>query len=168
MENKNESNTMSKCNKNIKKKITAGIIIVVLTAIGIGGIAYAQMVKQHKDGGHIMMIVDKITDALNLTDSQKEQVKSIKAEIKVKMDSRKDIKHTGMDDFAAEFKKDNLDKTVLKEILKKQESEKEQMKDFMLDELVKFHKLLTPEQRSSAVSKMEEMKKLFKNRPESQ
>ncbi|NOS86255.1 MAG: hypothetical protein HOP31_14030, partial [Ignavibacteria bacterium] len=54
------------------------------------------------------------------------------------------------------FRGDTFDKTKALELMKKHDSEREEMRKFMLDKTAKFHAILTPAQRNKAVDKMKE------------
>jgi DNA integrity scanning protein DisA with diadenylate cyclase activity len=85
------------------------------------------------------------------------------------MDSKKKDKPDEMSDFANAFKQDKLDKQTLESISKNQEADREEMKSFFMDELIKFHDVLTTEQRLKVVEKMKEFKdKMHKQKPDSQ
>ncbi|MDQ3022313.1 MAG: Spy/CpxP family protein refolding chaperone [Bacteroidota bacterium] len=106
-------------------------------------------------------MIGMIVEKLDLSDNQKAQVEKIRDEIKAKRDLRKGIRENLMEDFANEFKKDNMDKSKLRELDQKREQSMQEMKDFMMDKLIEFHNLLTPEQRTKAVETMKEMKNKF-------
>ncbi|MEO8210101.1 MAG: Spy/CpxP family protein refolding chaperone [bacterium] len=148
--------------KKIKKlrklKIIIPVIVVAFLITAVCGIVSAK--KKFGDGPGGFMI-GMIVEKLDLTDIQKAQVEKIRDEIKTKMDLRKDNRDNMMEEFANEFKKDNMDKNKLKDLDLKREQNMMEMKDFMMDKLVEFHNLLTPEQRNKAVETMKEMKNKF-------
>jgi Spy/CpxP family protein refolding chaperone len=145
-------------NRKRKKKLFLWGFIIFFLIAGITGISIAQKVKKMRDGGPLMFMMEKITKDLNLTDQQKTDIDKIREEIKTKMESRKKDTQSGMDDFANAFKQDKLDKETLKAIEQNRESDRQDMKDFMMDELIKFHDILTPDQRNQVVEKMKKMK----------
>ena len=153
-----------------RNKIIISLLISFIILAGFGGYVYSQKVKHIKEGGPLMMILDKLTGELNLSDTQKEKVGVIKDEIKIKMESKKPDHKNEFEEFATAFKQDKLDKETMKEIIKKKDEQREEMKDFMMDELIKFHTLLTPEQRLKVVEKMNDFKDKFpmKHKPDSQ
>ena len=150
--------------KVTKKKLLLWGFIVFFVVAGTAGITFAQKVKQFKDKGPMFFMMEKITQDLNLTDQQKTEVDKIREEIKAKMEEKKKDHESKMMEFENAFKQDKLDKETLKALMKKHDTEREEMRDFMLDELVKFHAVLTPEQRTKAVEKMHEMKEKMKDK----
>ena len=146
-----------------KKYYIWGFIIFFLIA-GITGVNFAQKMKKMRDGGHLMFMINKVTKDMTLTEQQKADIEKIKQEIKAKRQSMKKDRDSKMDDFANAFKQDKLDKETLKSLEQKSEANRQEMKDFMMDELVKFHDVLTPDQRNQAVEKMKEMREKMKER----
>lgn len=144
---------------SLGKKVFLTIFTAVFIVVGVAGFSFANKMKHFHDGGPLMMMLNKISDDLNLSTDQKTQVQAIKDEIKQKMESRKKDHQSGMSDFENAFKQDKLDKETLKTIEQKHESDRQEMKEFFMDELIKFHDILTPDQRTQVVQKMEDMKK---------
>lgn len=153
------SQEQGKPGKRSRKRIflISSLITVILIA-GVAGVAFTQKVREFRDKGPWIFMMDKLTKDLNLTTEQMADVDKLKAEIKAKMESNKQDKHQVMSDFQNAFKQDNLDVQTLKDIEAKRESSRQEMKDFIMGEIVKFHDILTPEQRAKLVDKMNEMK----------
>lgn len=153
-----------------KKKLTTGlrvfiiVLVVVFAVTGIAGISIAQKVKGFRDGfkghGPIGFMLNKIVKDLDLTEQQKTEVDKIKEEIKTKIENKRKERENKFDDFEILFKQDKITKEDLDALVKKHETEREEMKDFFAEELVKFHAILTPEQRTKAVEKMKEMREM--------
>jgi protein CpxP len=158
-----ENNLKTKRKVSHKKFLLWGLVITFLVA-GTAGISFAQKVKQLRDKGPMFFMMKKFTDDLNLTDQQKTEVDKIREEVKAKMKDKKTTRESSKTDFENAFKQDKLDKETLKIIMQKRDAQREEMKDFMLDELIKFHDILTPEQRTKAVEKMQSMKDKKKKR----
>jgi periplasmic protein CpxP/Spy len=145
--------------KNTKKRrIIWGAVIVIFLITGIAGVGFAQKVKKMRDNGPMFFMMEKISKELNLNDNQKAEVEKIREEIKAKMESRKQDREKNFTEFENLFKQDKIDKESLKLLSQKHDQDREEMKEFMMDELIKFHAILTPQQRTLAVEKMHEMK----------
>lgn len=147
--------------KFLKLRFIVPAVIILFVIAGICGISYAK--KKFKDGPHGFMI-EMLTENLNLTADQKASVEKIKKEIREKMDARRNDRAEGMQEFADEFKKGSLDKNRLKEIHQKREADKEEMESFIMDKIIEFHGILTPEQRTQAANNMMNMKDKFHDR----
>jgi len=148
-----------------KSKVILSIVIVIFTVIAIKGIAVGRHFHKFADGPH-GFIIEKISENLNLTPDQKAQVERISGQIKEKMDLKKQTREGMLDEFANEFKKDNIDRNKLKELSGKKDQEMEEMKQFMMDKIIEFHDILTPEQRDKAMVSMKEMKDKFHDKME--
>lgn len=146
--------------KSTKVKIILSVVIVLFTVVTIKGIAFAKHFHKLHDGPD-GFIIEHLVKNLNLTEVQKAQVERIRDQIKEKMEANKPDRKNDMDDFANEFRKDKMDKNTLKEIHQKNEKKHEEMKEFMLDKLIEFHDILTPDQRNKAIENMKDMKMKF-------
>ena len=135
------------------------VLAFILTSVF--GIVYAK--KKFRDGPE-GFIMGMIAEKLDLTADQKAAVEKIKDQIKEKMDAKKGNREEMMDEFANEFKKDNMDRNKLKEMDQQREQNMQEMKNFMMDKMIEFHDILTPEQRIKAVDAMKEMKGKFHDR----
>ena len=156
----NQNETAKTAKKwSVGKKVFLTLLTAVFIVVGAAGFSFANKMMHPRNGGPLMMMLDKISNDLNLSADQKTQVQAIKDEIKQKMESRKKDHQSGMSDFENAFKQDKLDKETLKTIEQKNEADRQEMKDFFMDELVKFHDILTPDQRAQVVQKMEDIKK---------
>lgn len=154
--------------KRSKKRFFLWGFIIFFVIAGVTGIGIAQKVKQMREGGPWIFMLNQVTKDLTLTDQQKSDIEKLKDEVKAKRESMKKDNQNPMDDFANAFKQDNLDKETLKSIEQKHEAKRQEMKEFMMDELIKFHDILTPDQRNQVVEKMKEMrdkrKEMFKDK----
>lgn len=149
--------------KGKKKKVILSVLIVILTIFAIKGILFARHIHKVADGPGDF-IIEKLSENLSLDASQIAQLEKIKNEIKAKMETNKPDKENMFEDFANEFKKDNIDRNKLKELSDKKEIQMQEMKNFMTDKIIEFHDLLTPEQRIKAADNMKEMKMKFHDR----
>jgi Spy/CpxP family protein refolding chaperone len=150
-------------------RILIGALIVIFAIGGIASISFSQKMRDNKKFGPWPFLIDKITADLNLTADQKTKIQALKDEIKAKMESKKKDKKDDMSDFESAFKQDKLDKQTLESLYQKQDSDKEEMRSFFEDEIIKFHDILTADQRVKAVDKMKELKeKMNKHKPDNQ
>ena len=61
------------------------------------------------------------------------------------------------------FRSDTFDKQKALELAKQREANREEMKTFMIDEMAKFHAILTPEQRNKTADLMKEKREKWGN-----
>jgi len=148
-----------------KAKVFLTIVIILFAILAIKGIAFARHIHKFADNPH-RFIMEMISENLNLNQNQKAQVDRIHDQIKERMESKKPDREAMFEQFANEFKKDNLDVNKLKEFSQKKDQDMESMKDFMMEKMVEFHNILTPEQRNKAVENIKEMKMKFHDKME--
>ncbi len=151
----NENQPVQKNKKRSYKKFIISFVIVVLIFSSVCGIVIAK--KKFRDGPHGFFI-EKMIENLNLTENQKAQVERIKTQIKEQMEANKPDRQNDMESFASEFRKEKLDKNALIELKRKKDENKEMMEIFMMDKVIEFHDILTPEQRNQVVENMKNMK----------
>ena len=151
--------------KKSRKKIVLGLLLVVILIVSVVGISFANKVRQFRHDGPLVFMIEKITEDMDLTAQQKQSIQQIKDEIKAKMESRKKEDHaSAMTDFENAFRQDNLDKTTLDAIATKHEADKQEMKSFFEDELIKFHNILTADQRNKVADKMKDFRQNHKDK----
>ena len=108
-------------------------------------------------------IVNRISKELDLAESQKAELNQIKDDIVAKIKSkensaqRKEIRTA----FFEMFKGDSMTKEKLMDLYQKKEAGEKEMRGFLMDKLVQFHKMLTPEQRTKFVDRMNKFAKKF-------
>lgn len=144
-----------------KRKIIISSVIILFLITGIAGYGFARgFYDNHRGNGHGPMgfILEKLTKELDLNEQQKSEVEKIKAEIKEKMDAKKEDRKSDMDEMEKMFRSDNFDKTKALEMAKKHDADRDEMRSFMIDEMAKFHSILTSEQRNKAADKMKEFR----------
>lgn len=163
-DNQSESALMNlKPNKRKLIKFLIPSLVVILIITFSFGISAAK--KKFHDGPE-GFIMGRLTENLNLNETQKAQLEKIREQIREKMESKKQDRESGMKEFENEFLKENIDRSKLIELSKKKETEMQEMKEFMIDRMIEFHNILTPEQRAKAVENLKEMKDKFRHRPD--
>lgn len=147
--------------RSYKKWIVIALVVIVSTA-GIGTYAFAKMHKFHKDGP-LGMMLDKMTEGLDLSTDQKAQVERLKSTIKEKMDAQKNSKEkdNDADELINAFRNSNLDKNKLNELEQKHSAKEQEMKEFTKDKILEFYNILTPSQRTKTADKMTSMKNMM-------
>ncbi len=143
-----------------KKKIIVSSILLIVLITGIAGLGFAKgFYDKHRPHGPLGFLMEMAVKDLDLTDQQRNEVAKLKDEIQAKMDSRKkEDRKAEMEEMMQMFRGDTFDKTKALELMKKRDAEREEMRNFMLDETAKFHAILTPDQRNKAVDKMKEFR----------
>ena len=142
-----------------KRKIIIGAVLVMFIITGVAGFGFARgFYDKHRGDGPWGFMIGKIAGELDLNDQQKAEVEKIKDEIKAKMESNKPDRENDMTEMEQMFRSDTFDKQKVLDLMKQHDSKREEMRSFMLDEVAKFHGILTPDQRNKAVDKMKEFR----------
>jgi hypothetical protein len=161
--NEINENTKKHMNRRSKKKLFLGVLLGLVIIVSVVGISFANKLKHFEDDGPLVFMMDKMTGDLNLTDQQKSDVQKIKDEVKTKMESRKSDRDSKMTDFETAFRQDNLDKPTLDAIADKNKADREDMKNFFEDELIKFHSILSSTQRNQVADKIKDFRENHKS-----
>jgi protein CpxP len=108
-------------------------------------------------------ICNKITSELDLDDAQKVQLNRIKEEILAK---HREFKSESKQDehvqrFLTEVTKDSLDRNFLLEVTDEKMRQLDEMRAFLVDKLVEFHAMLTPEQKEKLTEKITEFHETY-------
>ncbi len=172
MTEKNETNSLQDQNKEFndpvqpenkqkknksKKKYVIGSLIIIILITGIVGLGFASGFRdKHRGDGNFRFMLEKVAKELNLNDQQQAEVNKIKDEIKAKMDENKQKRKDHMSEMEKMFRSDTFDKQKVMDMDKMRETKREEMRTFMIDEMAKFHALLTSEQRNKAADLMKE------------
>lgn len=101
------------------------------------------------------MIVKKMTSDLKLTKEQEEKVRKIKDEILARTKDLRDRRETVRGEFLAMVKSDRLDRNRVTAFVARREESFRNLRPFIIDKMVEFHGILTPEQRSALAAKIE-------------
>jgi Spy/CpxP family protein refolding chaperone len=140
-----------------KRKLIIGTVLVLFIITGVAGFGFARgFYEKHRGDGPWGFLIEKVAKDIDLNEQQKAEVEKIKDEIKAKMEANKQERSQGMDEMEQMFRSDSFDKQKALELMKQHDSKREEMRSFMLDEVAKFHSILTPDQRNKAVDKIKE------------
>lgn len=146
--------------KNPKKSRKKAVIIALLVVLLVGGIASLGFAKagfdKFRGHGPMGFMSERIIKELNLTEQQTAEVNKIKDEIKAKRDANRQKRQDMAMEMENMFRGDTFDKQKAQDFAKQREANREEMRTFMIDEMAKFHSILTPDQRNKAADLMKE------------
>ena len=100
-------------------------------------------------------IVDRISSSLDLSKEQVGKLNKIKEEILARIKSRPNDREAFHNELIGLVKSDKLDRNMIENFIGKREERMKELKPFLLDKLVEFHSILTPEQRNRIVEKLD-------------
>ncbi len=133
----------------MSKIIITGLVVIAaagLFLLGCKGMSHEQRADH---------IVKEVSSKLNLNDSQKTQLSSIKNELMRKgLEMRAEHERVHKD-ISAQIMSDRIDVDEVKTLIKKKHARFEDLIDTAVDRLAEFHATLTPEQKEQLVAWME-------------
>ena len=138
----------------VKKGLYISLIAVLL--IGVVGFAGC---RRHSPGQKAEFMVDYVSEALDLTESQRAHLDQIKDELLEKAMEMRADKKTMHAELVTQLKNEKIDKDRLKAMVNDHKSKMEELIDLGIDKLAEFHETLTLEQREKLVAKLESFKK---------
>jgi Spy/CpxP family protein refolding chaperone len=138
----------------VKKGLTISII-----ALLIAGVAGLSGCRRHSHAHKAEFMVDYITETLDLTESQQEQLNRIKDELMEKaqqMHSNKESMHA---ELVAQLRSEEIDQALVKAKIAEHRARMDEIIDLIVVRLAEFHKTLTAEQKEKLIAKLESFKK---------
>ena len=137
------------------KKVLKSFVVLLL----IAGIAAFIGCRRHSHAHKAEFMVDYMSETLDLSESQKEQLDQIKDEVMEKAKQMHADKEAMREELMAQLKSEAIDKEVVKEMVARHRDRMDEIIDLLVDRLAEFHKTLTPEQKDKLVAKIETFKK---------
>ena len=138
----------------LKKGLNLSLIVVLL--IGIVGFAGC---RRHSPDQKAEFMVDYVSEALDLNESQQVQLDQIKDELVekgIQMHADRAAMHA---ELAAQLRSDEIDQGRIIAMVTERRVKMEELINLGIERLAEFHKTLTPEQREKLVAKLESFKK---------
>jgi len=100
-------------------------------------------------------VVKRISSSLDLSKEQVEKLNKIKDELLSRIKSRPNDREAVHKEFIGMVKSDKLDKNMVENFINKREERMKELKPLLIDKIVEFHYILTPEQRNRVVEKFD-------------
>ena len=124
----------------------------------VGGIAAC------KHGSHpcgfdefdLAAVTNRIASRLDLNESQKEQLEQMAGEIMEQAKAMHADRETHRQQLADLIRQDTIDEAVVDEMIDQKMMQMREMADFVEERLIAFHGMLTPEQRETIATRIEE------------
>jgi periplasmic protein CpxP/Spy len=119
--------------------------------------------KEKNFEARVEKIANKISKHLDLNDKQKVELERIKKEIIEKKKSlREKSPNESREQLIGMIRTEKMDLAKAKATMDISYANRKEMGDFMIEKLVEFHAILTPEQRTKFADKMESFSKKMK------
>jgi periplasmic protein CpxP/Spy len=140
----------------MSKKILPVAVVGLLVVSGIisGGCIRKRIICSTPEQ-RAEFLVDRISSKLDLTKEQVVKLNKIKDEILARIktyQSDREIIHKELMEMA---KSDKLDRNKLENFINKREARMKDLKPLLIDKIVEFHDMLTPEQKNRIAEKMD-------------
>ena len=143
-----------------KKLVLVAVIAVLATA---GVIFGAQALRYHYRQSYFRgqpekraeYAVKRLTRRLDLTGEQQDKLNKIKDEILARTKNLREDRTVLREEAAALFKSEKLTKEKVNAFIDKRKSKIEELRPFIVDKIIEFHNILTPEQRAKFAEKFE-------------
>jgi len=132
------------------------IVWVSLMILGIAFFAGCRHQSPHQRGE---FIADYISEILDLTTLQEEQLNQYKDEIFQKANQMRANRSAVHEEIVAQLRNESIDQEHLKNLIFKNKAQMEELINLMVERLAEFHQTLTPEQREKLVRKLENFKR---------
>lgn len=103
-------------------------------------------------------IVGKIASELDLTDDQKLELERIKDEALEKYREHREKRKAVHERIISLVKSDTLDVDEVNRIFDEKEARQKEMRPFIIEKIVEFHRILKPEQKEKLVEKLQDFR----------
>lgn len=124
---------------------------VILIAVLIAVSGFLVSCQKHRGiEGKAEWISDRISDKLDLNETQEKELNRIRDEVVAKFKAQKPVHLQVSSDFIALVKSDSMDKAKLNDLKNKHGKLSDEMDNFLAEKIIEFHKVLNPEQRMKA------------------
>ena len=139
----------------LKRVMPVAVVgFLVLSGILLGGCIRKRIICSTPEQ-RAEFIVNRISSTLDLSKEQVEKLNKIKDEILARIKSRPNDREAFHNELIGLVKSDKLDKNMVENFIGKREERMKELKPFLIDKLVEFHNMLTPEQRNRIVEKLD-------------
>ncbi|MCP4624576.1 MAG: periplasmic heavy metal sensor [bacterium] len=134
-------------------------LYISMAVLLIAGIAGLSGCRRHSHAHKAEFMVDYISETLDLTEGQQEQLNQIQDEVMAEareMHANKESIHA---ELVAQLRSEEIDQALVKARIAEHRAKMDQIIDLLVVRIAEFHKTLTPEQKDKLVAKLETFKK---------
>jgi periplasmic protein CpxP/Spy len=137
------------------KKTFLGVLALVAILAGAAGLTAFR--HSHRDPtSFISARVDKMLDAVNASDQQRQQIGAIRDKVLADMKTLHQSNKGVHDQFLAFWQQDNPDASQVHQLIADRAAAHKAFADEVADALVQVHGILTPQQRATLAQKMQQ------------
>ena len=132
---------------------------ISMIALLIAGVAGFSGCRRHSHAHKAEFMVDYISETLDLTESQQEQLNQIKDELMEKAQQMHADKESMHAELVAQLRSEEIDQALVKAKIAEHRAQMDDIIDLVVVRFAEFHKTLTAEQKEKLIAKIETFKK---------
>jgi uncharacterized membrane protein len=148
----------------ITKRFTSTALAVVGAAVLLLGGCRAYGPRHGSPEKHAEFMINRLKAELDLSQSQVDLLKDMQKQITGKMAENRPQRDQDFAFLKEQILSDSLDIEQIKQYMNDQQSRHEQVRDFILTQLKRFHDTLSTAQKQKLAALLEEMKGVWYNR----
>ena len=134
-------------------------LYILLIGMLISGVALFSGCRRHSHGHKAEFMVDYISEALDLNESQQAQLDQIKDELMAKAKGMHADKESLHEELVTQLRSEEIDQVRVKAVVAEHREKMDEIIDLVVVRLAEFHKTLTAEQKEKLIAKIETFKK---------
>ena len=135
------------------------VLYILLIGMLISGVALFSGCRRHSHGHKAEFMVDYISEALDLNESQQAQLDQIKDELMAKAKGMHADKESLHEELVTQLRSEEIDQVRVKAVIAEHREKMDEIIDLVVVRLAEFHKTLTAEQKEKLIAKIETFKK---------
>ena len=132
---------------------------ILLIGMLISGVGLFSGCRRHSHGHKAEFMVDYISEALDLSESQQAQLDQIKDELMAKAKGMHADKESLHEELVTQLRSEEIDQVRVKAVIAEHREKMDEIIDLVVVRLAEFHKTLTAEQKEKLIAKIETFKK---------
>jgi Spy/CpxP family protein refolding chaperone len=126
--------------------VKKGLYITLMVSL-VFGVGFFSGCRPHGHGRGAEFAVDYVTEVLDLTETQEQQLNQIKEELMEKGEQMRANKAKYHDEIVAQLRSEEIDQTRVKTIIAEHRAQMDELIDLMVVRFSEFHRTWTPEQK---------------------
>ena len=134
-------------------------LYILLIGMLISGVALFSGCRRHSHGHKAEFMMDYISEALDLNESQQAQLDQIKDELMAKAKGMHADKESLHEELVTQLRSEEIDQVRVKAVIAEHREKMDEIIDLVVVRLAEFHKTLTAEQKEKLIAKIETFKK---------
>ena len=135
------------------------VLYISLIGLLVSGVAMLSGCRRNSHGHKAEFMVDYISEALDLNESQQAQLDGIKDELMAKAQGMHADKASMHAELVTQLRSEEIDQELVKAKIAEHRAKMDEIVDLIVVRLAEFHQTLTAEQKEKLIAKIETFKK---------